>query len=373
MLELQEEKVKIQVEAVQAIAENNGGIVAIATGGGKSKIAIDYIRIREIAEQRKLSILLVVPTEKLRDENWKGEFIEWNNNGVYDRVDRYCYASINKLRHKHYDVAIFDEIQNITENNAEFFTNNEVDTLIALTATVPKEHEKAQILREQGLKVVYELSLDEAVKRGVVAPYQITTVGFHLDDKDKYIKAGSKVKSWMTTEVKQYQYLASLVSKAVGAKKKFAALTRMHFLYGLKSREIAAKYLLKFVIPENERTLIFAGNIVLAENLESNSFHSKSNDVAYNKFMKEEINRLSSVKSLNEGMNIPNLDNALIAQINSKERHLIQKIGRIVRFRPGHIANIYIMYAMGTVDREWLIKSLDNIDKTNIKHITLKF
>ena len=157
-----------------------------------------------------------------------------------------------------------------------------------------------------------------------------------------------------------------------GKNTKFLVLMRMHFLYKLKSREIVGKYLLERVIPKDERTLIFAGNINLAESLEPRTFHSKSKDTDLNLFMAKEINRLSSVKALNEGMNIPDLDNALIAQINSKERHLIQKIGRIVRYRPNHLAGIYIMYAKGTADETWLNKSLEGIDQSNIKLIKLR-
>ena len=92
---------------------------------------------------------------------------------------------------------------------------------------------------------------------------------------------------------------------------KFARLARMRFIYNLKSKTKVAKYMLEKMISRDERTLIFAGSIATAEKLESNSFHSKSNGKAFDKFMNKEINRLSSVKSLNEGVNIPDLDNAL--------------------------------------------------------------
>jgi RNA polymerase primary sigma factor len=379
MRELQAEKSKIQVEAVEALISNKGGIVEIATGGGKSKIAIDFIKKVQTEVVDTLSILLVVPTEKLRDENWKDEFGEWSDFELYNKIDRYCYASINKLVGKTYDIVILDELQNITPNNAEFFNQNTAIIKVGLTATVPKEKEKVEVLRMAMMDIVYTLTLDDAVARGVVAPFQITTIGFHLDGINKTVSAGSKAKNWLTTEVKQYDYYTKLIaqlrdddSRARPQSLKFAILNRMHFLYNLQTREIVAKYVLEKIISKEEKTLIFAGNIKLAENLEKNSFHSKTNDKAFKKFVNGDLNRLSAVKSLNEGINIPLLDNALIAQVNSKERHLIQKVGRVVRYRPNHKANIYILYAIGTADEEWMKKSLENIDKSNIKHTKIK-
>ena len=56
---------------------NDNGIIAIATGTGKSKIAVDKIAEHQ-AINFDLRALIVVPTEKLRDENWKDEFYKWD-------------------------------------------------------------------------------------------------------------------------------------------------------------------------------------------------------------------------------------------------------------------------------------------------------
>ena len=376
-IEIDAAKAVVQGEALRAVSEHNGGIIALATGGGKSKIAINYIRLRETIQNTQLSVIIVVPTEKLRDKNWQEEFVKWGHEDLYNRVELYCYASINKLRNQLYDIVILDEVQNITPLNSEFFNNNVAGTIIGLSATPPKESEKVDILRRLGLKVVYEMKIDEAVERGIVSPFELTFIEFGLDKVTKYVKAGNKKNPFLTTEVKQYEYLTKKIeeSNRDGMRHdsiKFMRLNRMRFIYNLRSKVRVAKYVLKNVIPTNERTLIFAGSINTAEELESNSFHSKSNDIAFNAFMNGDINRLSSVKSLNEGMNIPNLDNALIVQVNSKERHLIQKIGRIVRYRPCHVAKIYVMYVKGTIDEEWMKKATEEINTSNVKLLKFK-
>lgn len=377
MKEIDKRKAIIQKEAIEAIQQPGNWIVTIATGGGKSKIAIDYAIEEEKRQRKLLKVLLVVPTEKLRDENWHYEFMDWSNQEHYDRIERYCYKSVNKIKEQTFDIVILDELQNVTPLNAEFFSNNHVKKIIGLSATPPKEAEKRMILNRLGLKIAYELKLDEAVKRGIVSPFRLTFVEFELNNTHKYIKAGNKKTSWMTTEKKQYEYLSEKIKLAQNGNVrheslKFMRLNRMRFIYNLKSKEQIAKYMLSKVIPLDERTLIFAGSIKMAEKLEPNTFHSKSDDIAFQKFMKSEISRLSAVQALNEGMNIPNLDNALIVQVNSKERHLIQKIGRIVRYREGHMANIYIIYAKGTVDEKWVKVATENIDTSNVNTIKFK-
>jgi len=368
-------KVEVQEEGRDALIYNNGGIIAVATGGGKSKMAIDFCAYTQEDISAPLRIMIAVPTEKLRDVEWPREFQKWwPNMPEAVVVERYCYASINKLKDKIYDITILDEIQNITPNNAKFFDNNNYGEIVGLSATPPNEIEKKEILNRLHLKVVYKLSLDEAVERGIVAPYELIFVEMNLDSKKKYIEAGSKVKKWMTTEKRQYDYFSSTIKNAeMGFGRrgsiKYLRLNRMRFVYNLDSKYRVAAHMLKHVIPKEERTLILTGSIKMAEALEKNTFHSKSNDIAFDKFMEGEINKLSAVDSLSEGVNIPNLDNALIVQVKTKERHLIQKIGRIIRWREGHTAKIYIMYVKGTVDEEWMNKATENIDKSSVNLI----
>ena len=66
------------------------------------------------------------------------------------------------------------------------------------------------------------------------------------------------------------------------------------------------------------------------------------------------------------------MDNALIVQLNSKELNLVQRIGRIVRYRHGHIAEIFIIMVQNTVDEAWTYKSLANFENSNIRRINFE-
>ena len=60
-------KSKIQKEALDCAKKVNRSMVVMATGSGKSKVAIDYTK-EIVTSNRDARILIIVPTEKLRDE-----------------------------------------------------------------------------------------------------------------------------------------------------------------------------------------------------------------------------------------------------------------------------------------------------------------
>lgn len=362
--EINENRSIIQETALLSIENNHGkGILTMATGTGKSKIPIDYIR-----KHKKKRIALIVPTEKLRDSNWKNEFIKWKAKVHWKNVDAYCYASAHKIKNKNYDLVILDECHNITPLSIQFFENNTCGDIIALTATLPKE-DKMFLLSKVGLEVTYECSLDLAVGLGIVSPYNITVVYTDLNSVDKNVLSGNKQKTFYTSEYSSYEFHNKRVASFYGKNKTMAALSRMRFIYNLKSKTDAAQFLLDKVIPQSKKTLIFTGSINQAELLCSHSYHSKTNDKDLEAFIKGKINRLSCVEGLNEGINIPYVQYGLATQLNSNSKDIVQRLGRLIRLFEGHQAHLYILCCRNTVDENWVNSALSEFDQNNIEYV----
>jgi superfamily II DNA or RNA helicase len=327
---LNEVKDELQKE-VQLLWENNQckGLAALCTGAGKSKIAVNIVS----DVQHKGNWLLVVPTEKLRDENWADEFSKWKRKTYYNKIGRACYASLSKIDLSQYAGIILDEAHNLTEANSKPFRNLTPEQLknlkiLALTATPPTEEEKVDIFEQLGLDMIRELKLDKGVELGIVAPYEIIIVETVLDDMKKTSPGGSKNKPFMTTEFKNYHYKTRRIQQIRFSGKpvpKFLYLDRMRMLYDLQSKTDAAQSILKS-ISKDKKTLIFAGSIRQAEELEKQTFHSKTDDKDLTLFQKDKIKRLSCVQALNEGVNISNLDVGVVVQLNSNPRNLIQRV-----------------------------------------------
>jgi superfamily II DNA or RNA helicase len=302
--------------------ENKAITLAMCTGSGKSRVSI--MACKELNPKK---ICLIVPTVRLRDNNWKDEFIKWESKIIYEKIDRYCYASIAKIEKKEYDLVICDEIHNITEKSINFFLNNKIDRVIGLTATPPEDEVKKQLI-DSIAPIGFVYTLSEGVKDGVVSPYEIQVIESRLDNKNKNVKAGKSPNFYYITELKKYENLNNLINvlNYKGQDATWAVMARMRFLYNLKSKTDMGKYVLNNIIDPELRTLIFCGSILQAETLCKDTFHSKSGDDSLNKFINKEINRLSCVKSLNEGQNLPEIDAALIIQLNSKKKDLVQRV-----------------------------------------------
>lgn len=365
---------KVQAEAIQAVIANNGGMVAMATGSGKSKVAVELAKY--YCEPFSSDLALLVPTEKLRDENWLEEFCKWDASSLWNDTERLCYASASKIGGNTYHLAILDEGHNITELASEFFISNQIERTVLLTATPPNDLVKVEILRRLGIELVYELTLDQAVRLGFVAPYKITVITVPLDNATKNIPGGNKTNPFMTTESATYSYWNKRVQSCMGdqtpqgrGKLKFAILGRMQFIYKIPSKTQVIKYLLDKVISKEDRTIVFCGNIQQAEEVCPTFYHSKSGNASYDAFKSETINRLSCVKAINEGHNFPGVDSGIIGQLNSKEKDLVQRIGRLIRFRPGHEAHLYIVISESTQDEKWLETAIENLDQSKIEYV----
>lgn len=365
-------KDEIQKQIVEKIQSKNGhGIIAGATGIGKAKIAIDYIKTSNFEK-----ILWVVPFSKLRDVTVPDEIARWGNEEMNEKVEKICYKSLHKVHGVTYDLVILDEAHYITPLSATFFDNNEANRVLVLTATVPEEHEKTEILASLGLSVIDKISVDNAVENKLIAPYNVKLIPIILDTR-KTVLAGNKYKKFYVSEVQQYAYLCNVINKfkkeqenALFPKKvpELFYFNRMRFIYNLPSKTAMAKKVLD-KIPNDKRIIIFCGSIKQAQALCPYTYHSKTSDKHYKAFNNKEINRLAVVNALNEGHNMVDVDMALMVQINSKERNYIQRQGRVLRMRKGHVATIYVMYAKNTVDEDWLNYSLKNIDKSKVKMI----
>lgn len=383
----------IQREIVNSVVVDNkinSSIVIAATGVGKSKAALEIIK--EAVENNIIkNVLIVVPTEDLRDNGWREEAEKWGFKNLYEKyVTTICYASLQGMEGEKWDLVIMDECHNITINNSTFFCNNQITSTVGLTATYPRDITKRTLLSSYIGNVCYRIDTDTAVKLGVVSPYEIIVVKVPLEGVHKTVKAGNKNNPFYTTESKNMAYLDA---RCYSAPNKRNYLLRMRFIYNLRSKTIAAKWILDNLISENERCLIFCGSKIKANELCENRYYSKPSkpktgakdyarkmqeyqeelseyqgDASLLAFKDKRINRLSCVSALNEGQNISEIDSAVADQITSNELDLIQRIGRIIRYRNGHRGKIYILCAEGTVDVTWINKATEKL-KENVRWI----
>ena len=106
-----------------------------------------------------------------------------------------------------------------------------------------------------------------------------------------------------------------------------------------------------------EHTLVVTETIAQAdkigEALELPVYHSKKkSDKTLEAFRTGEVPILVTVKMLHEGFNAPTLDTVVIVSSALTERHIVQVLGRGLRFYPGKIVMFHIYVAEGTTDEK---------------------
>jgi superfamily II DNA or RNA helicase len=402
-------KTERQSEAVEAWLDSGAvsgccaGTIAGVTGYGKTKVAIDVMmyfhkqgKLEEwLLQYNQKPIILVVPTEELRDTTWPDEIAKFHGvegTRLFKKyVQAVCYASLNTVAGNGL-LLIMDEVHNATANNTKefsrtFFSNH----IIGLSATPPdprRDQSKADII-EKYAPVVYTYTYADALADGIISGFKVTVIGVPMDIYDKYIKGGSEKKGYfMTTESAAYNYANNQFKKAYamppGAAKsnfiQFVTNKRMHLIYSLKSKVKAAGMLLsKFHVPNKEmRTLVFDQSIERLESLipPEFTFHSKKKYKkgeisAVHKFMSMENRILGAVNALNEGVNLPHIDIEIVMGCNSNARHTVQRIGRSIRYEEGHTVRIFMLESLGTQDSAWVNEALSEIPPELVERKTL--
>lgn len=362
-----ENKNKIQQEIVNSLSCPSHGLLLLSPRFGKTKLTIDILK-----KENPKSVLWVTPSTKLRDEDIPNEFKTWNAEDLLEKTHIVCYASLQNCCGD-FDKIILDEYQDITENNLKrlFDGNIKYKSILGLSGTHPKHDEKTDLLKRLNLEIIYQMSIDEAVEKNLVAPYNIKVIYLPLDNKNKNVKAGNKEKPFYQTEEDNYAYLTACIERAYLRDRrvpKYMYLNRMRFIYNLKSKNEFAKNYVNKVL--KGRTLIFAGSIANAEFICENVYHSKTNDKKLQEFIDGKIDKLACVNAGGVGFTYKNVDNFVIVQTNTdKKGDTTQKIARSLVHQNGYKANIIILAVKNTVDESWVKNTLMGFKEDNIEEI----
>lgn len=441
----------LQKEQFDAWIENDCiGMILSATGTGKSKLGV--IASQHTVKQDPNALIVIgVPTEKLRDENWKNEFERWDAVDLWrNNIVRSCYSSLSKIEGETIELFVADEGHRLTELSATFFKKNTVKRVLILTATEPEKPEKKKLIREIA-PIIFVYTLDEAVEDGLVAPFEIVLLKMPLsEEKDLQVVTRSGRKStysessryrfinttllkyqddfkskvenfgilwWQAKDYREKLLIAERQLKLQGNTPKSPnhsklldekmcelmgvddnriqvhkaylniekiydrmilnqRMLRMQLIYNLDSKIKYSKKLLEIIGTDDKRVIVFCASKIAAEEIvgKDRVFHSSSDSIknknakntAFDKFKAKLINLLGAIKALNEGMSIDEINDLLIEQLTSKELDLIQRIGRAIRLRAGHLAKVFILIARDTVDEEWANKALKNFDAKRV-------
>ena len=369
----------------------------LPTSFGKTRVALDLMHLKyptiEHMNPTTIKILIVVPRLVLI-ENWKDEFTKWGYEKYLHYVEFVTYVSFPK-KVGNWSLVIFDEVHHLSERCREALQDFTIDSSIMLSATVNYNMKIALKATFPSL-YIYKVSTKQAIKEEILPDPKVYLIPLTLDNihanckiiknpsqkielvipfSDKWRYAGIKNRRIVIT-CTQRQYYDDMSSMIAWYKRKAFNQTlknlflrksgeRLKWLSDQKSAYVKA--LLDHL--SEQRTLTFCNGIPQTEELGKYCINSKNKASEENlhKFNEGKVNHITACNILDEGMNLVNCRVGVYAVLNSSERMIKQKLGRLLR-HPDPI--IIIPYFKGTRDAELVDKMLEDYNPKLVSTIT---
>lgn len=370
-------------------------ILELATGSGKTKIALE--KIKQNVDINKFYTVLIVVPRNVNKEEWKKEIQKWwpkNNCGfIYT-----TYVSLPKHKNK-WDFVIFDECHHLSDRCKNALLDFNIGHALFLSATISKGI-KASIYDLFSNVKALKADLRDVIDDGILPDPKVFLLPLTLNNTSfnqiivKNPKAeGEPVKvhwkdRWNYSKVKnipihiyctEQQYLHDLNSQIdwwkrrymqtrnQGVKAKWLKLCgdRLNWLSRRKDNTILK--LLKHL--NSYRTLTFCSSIEQTEILGSNCINSKNDNSEYilHEFNKNDrIHHITACNMLNEGINLHNCQIGIYANVNSSEIIVKQRAGRLLRHKS---PVIIIPYYKGTREEELVKQMMENYNSKLVKRV----
>ena len=352
-------KDEVQLEALSATEGKQKCCVVLGTGVGKTLVGLNHIERNTTA----LMKVLVVAPKKSIFQSWKDDAVKFGMDDLLDRMVFTTYLSLNKHNPTDYNAVYLDEAHSLLDSHRGFLQLYK-GKILGLTGTPPKRgySEKGKLVQEF-CPVVYTFKADDAIENGILNDYQIIVHKLHLSQSKQYT-AMMKNRSYLTSEYDNYNYWSRRIDLGSGNMHMLRVM-RMKAMMEYPTKENYTKKLMDSI---PTKCIVFANTQVQADRLCSDSYHSnnKNSEENLQKFKDGEINKLSTVLQLNEGVNIPNLKQGIIMHAYGNERKASQRIGRLLRLNPDDKAIVHILCYVDTIDEKWVTEALESFDQTKV-------
>lgn len=344
---------KFQEEALDAwLKAGMRGTIVMPTGAGKT-----YVAIAAISVLRVPTLICVTTVELARQWsrrireclNVKTGFLAGGDKRILD-ITVATYHSAAKNIYEIFDkfgFVIYDEGHHLpAETFKEIAFKLKAKYSMVLSATPDRADKNEVLIYRVSGEPVYKTSYYQLVLKGVLAPFQVEKIYVKLDRDEarNYAQLAEKLSS---QDLRKASELIKIVSKA---KAKLEVLKKIIesesgktivFCQYLDQAQ-AAYETVKSVEP---RCVLITGSTQKGERLN-----------AFEAFRKGVARVIVTTTVLDEGVDVPDADVAVVLSGSGQTRQMVQRLGRVLRWTPGKIAKVYEIIAENTIE-EALSKS----------------
>ena len=351
-----------QQEAVDAwLKAGKRGIIVLPTGTGKTLIAIKIIALLNEPT------LIVVPTIELL-EQWRNELSKALNTHIgvlvggerdiaFITVTTYNSAYINaeELGNK-FKLLVFDEVHHLpSESFRQIALLSAAPHRLGLTATIEREDGKHVDLPDLVGEVVYRRVVYE-MKSKHLADFDLVRVYVELtdDEKRKFSKLYSmyrdflEKKGWKLKSLQDFKKLIMMSGLSKDARRALLAWrdARLLALNSVSKLDVLRDILSKH---KDDRIIIFTELNKMVRKISKELLipeityrtGAKERATVMELFRKGVYKAVVTSRVLEEGIDVPDANIAIVLSGTGSKRSFIQRLGRILRPAPGKRAILY--------------------------------
>ena len=355
-----------QAEAVKRWMTGKRGVIVLPTGAGKTYVALDVIR------RLSVSTLIVVPTLALVDQ-WKEKLILFGEVGEFTgrrkelkpiTVTTYDSAYVNaEFLGDKFLLLVFDEVHHLpAEAYRQIAEMSIAPYRLGLTAVYEREDGLHALLPDLVGGVVYELKPKDLAGKHL-ANYVVERIKVPLTEKEKelYDLKAKKFKEYIVSrrlklenveDFRQLVMMTGLDREAYEALKSWEEARRIAF--NSKNKLKVLKELLekhkgdKIIIFTRYNDLVYSISRIFLIPAITHKTDAKERKYILDGFKKGKFKAIVSSQVLDEGIDVPDANVAIIVSGTGSSREFIQRLGRILR--PSKGKDTAILYELISKD-----------------------
>ena len=333
-----------QEEALEAwVRAGFRGTVVMPTGAGKT-----FVALAAISRLRVPTLICVTTVELARQWARRVQECLGVRAGVIAGGERRVepitvatYASAVRALPSIYDkfaFVVFDEGHHLpAETFKEIALHVKARYAMVLSATPERADRNEALIYAVGGPPVYRTSYYELVLRGLLAPLQVEVVPVPLGDEEaaEYERASESPDPNRTAQLIK---IASCAKSKLEALRRIVAEERGRVMVFCQFVEQALEAY-EAVREVEPRAVLITGETAKGERAR-----------AFEAFRRGAVRVLVATTVLDEGVDVPDADVAVILSGTGQVRQMIQRVGRVLRWTPGKVAKVYEVIAAGTIE-----------------------
>jgi RNA polymerase primary sigma factor len=385
-----------QREALHAWNSNGQrGIVNAVTGAGKTRLAL--AAIRQHLDQPNSNAAVIVPTIELLRQ-WHRQLCEWfpdhkvgmlgggeddflDTNDILVAVMNSASTYSLGLPNGTSGLLIGDECHRLASPKNQHALEAYFQSRLGLSAT----HERLDGGHETILipyfgSVIYELTYKQAIAQDVISPVKVATIAVEftpeeMADYDRLTDEMGNARRMLSSNFGLHSLTPgeffTEVSKLANSNDRRASIAANRYLRPYRARrtllaesraKIEALGILAGAVQDANGTIAFTESIdstndivdafatrsIVAEAIHSKLRPDERREI-FEQFSDGLVQLISAPQVLDEGIDVPEADLAIIVAGTSQRRQMVQRMGRVMRKKQDHrFARFAILYVKGT-------------------------